>query len=363
MVWFLLPLAALCLWGVRFSGKGFHADYIAPASSTAVNGVFTVLVLMHHIQSSGAYAGAGIWDDLLIRYIHLSQLIVVPFLFFSGYGVAESLKNKPGYLLSMPKNRIAKTWLHLTLSLVPYFLLNLILGEKMGVAQVLLSTVGWDSLGNSNWFMFVILALYVLTFLSYLLAKQKKIPSAVLLSVLTCLLTAALIAAGKESYWWNTAVFFPLGVWYSYLKDKIEAILQKSNKTYWCFLALFAVLFVGAHLLFCKTQKIFFFMADGCFMMAFLLTGLMKFKIGNHVLLWLGKNLFGVYILQRLPMRLFEHFSISLNPYLYTVLVAACALLLALFVFFFLVFRHKEQGFLKTVKRKEIIIFTLPSRP
>ncbi len=29
----------------------------------------------------------------------------------------------------------------------------------------------------------------------------------------------------------------------------------------------------------------------------------------------------------------------------------ACALLLALFVFFFLVFRHKEQGFLKTVKR------------
>lgn len=329
MVWFLLPLAALCLWGVRFSGKGFHADYIAPASSTAVNGVFTVLVLMHHIQSSGAYAGAGIWDDLLIRYIHLSQLIVVPFLFFSGYGVAESLKNKPGYLLSMPKNRIAKTWLHLTLSLVPYFLLNLILGEKMGVAQVLLSTVGWDSLGNSNWFMFVILALYVLTFLSYLLAKQKKIPSAVLLSVLTCLLTAALIAAGKESYWWNTAVFFPLGVWYSYLKDKIEAILQKSNKTYWCFLALFAVLFVGAHLLFCKTQKIFFFMADGCFMMAFLLTGLMKFKIGNPVLLWLGKNLFGVYILQRLPMRLFEHFSISLNPYLYTVLVAACALLLA----------------------------------
>ena len=329
MVLFLIPLGILCLWRLRFSGRDFQLDYIAPASTTAVNGVFTVLVLMHHIMDSGGYAGAGIWDELLSRYIHLSQLVVVPFLFFSGYGVAESLKNKPGYLKSMPKNRILKTWLHLTLALVPFFFLNLYTKAAMTIPQVLLSTVGWDSLGNSNWFMFIILALYVLTFLAYLICREKKLPSAVVTTLLACALTGALIWSGKDSYWWNTAVFFPLGIWYSYLREKIEALIQKSNKIYWFWFVLFAVLFAGTHFLYCKTDKVFLFMADGCFMMAFLLTALMKFKLGNPVLAWLGKNLFGIYILQRLPMRLLEHWSVELNPYLYTVIIFAAALLLA----------------------------------
>ena len=329
---FLLPLAVLCLVGIRFSGKDFRADYCAPRATACVNGVFTVLVLMHHVITSGAYNGGGLLDEIFSRYIHLSQLIVVPFLFFSGYGIAESIKNKPGYLKKMPKNRLLTTWLHLVLALVPYFMMNLCFGEEMTVWQVLLSTIGWDSLGNSNWFMFVIFALYMLVMLGYAVCREKPVPSTILTTVLTCGLTVALIAAGKESHWWNTAIFFPLGIWFSLLRPAIEKIIQKNNIVYWVCFALSAVLFAGTHFLFCKTNKVIVFMADGAFMMAFILIGLMKFKIENAVLFWLGKNLFGIYILQRLPMRFIEHFGWQINPYIYTLLIFAIALLLA-FVF------------------------------
>ena len=37
----------------------------------------------------------------------------------------------------------------------------------------------------------------------------------------------------------------------------------------------------------------------------------------NQILIWLGKNVFGVYILQRIPMNLLKGTPISENIYLY----------------------------------------------
>lgn len=51
----------------------------------------------------------------------------------------------------------------------------------------------------------------------------------------------------------------------------------------------------------------------------------MKLKIGNSILLWLGLNLFPLYIYQRIPMITIQHYAgdewLCLHPYLY---VASC---------------------------------------
>ena len=51
--------------------------------------------------------------------------------------------------------------------------------------------------------------------------------------------------------------------------------------------------------------------------------------IGNPVLQWLGKNVFPLYILQRLPMLVLAHFGLNQNIALFMVLSLIFTLLLA----------------------------------
>lgn len=59
----------------------------------------------------------------------------------------------------------------------------------------------------------------------------------------------------------------------------------------------------------------------------FLLT--MKFEFHSRILLWLGKNLFEVYILMRIPMILFQPYMVGHN-YWYFLLCAVCTYLLVI---------------------------------
>ena len=52
----------------------------------------------------------------------------------------------------------------------------------------------------------------------------------------------------------------------------------------------------------------------------------MRLSIQNKILYWLGKNLFGLYILQRIPMIILKHLNVHLSqPYIY---VSLCFVLM-----------------------------------
>lgn len=328
MALFFIPVFITCLIGIKFSGKDFRKDYMSVEATTAINGIFTCFVLMSHIYSSATYIKGGFFDTVYDK-LNLNQLIVATFLFYSGYGIAQSVKNKPDYIEKMPKNRIFRVWLNLFMALIPYFILNLCFGTPMTAKQVILSLIGLDSLGNSNWFMLVILVLYLITYISFELFLDKYKSGTVLTTVLTGAFIAVLIICKKPAFWWNTAILYPLGMIFSEIKNKAEALITKNNAVYWICTALSAILFAGSHLLFCKTNNNIIFILDAVFMIIFITVLLMKFRIQNKALIWLGKNLFGIYILQRLPMLIIEHFNLQINKYIYTLLVTAVTVILA----------------------------------
>ncbi len=330
MAFFLIPLAALCLYGMRFTGRGFRTDYMSLQTTTAVNGIFTVLVFLCHIINTTTYQYGGIADKIFKDYINIGQLVVVTFLFYSGYGIAESLRNKPGYAKKMPYHRVFRVWLSFAAALVFWLVFDLLRHyDKLNTKKVLLSFTGWDSIGNSNWYMFVIFCLYIITCISFLLFKGRFIPSAIGVTVLSAALASALCLAGKQFYWWNTIVFYTLGMWFSLLRPYIEKIVRKNEIVYWLCFVSFAVLTAAAHYIrILRGNNQIVFIISGCFMMAFIITALMKFTVCNKALLWLGKNLFWIYILHRLPMALFGTLGIGINKYLYVLICAAVTLAL-----------------------------------
>lgn len=114
--------------------------------------------------------------------------MVAPFLFYSGYGVMESIKRKgTAYVVGIPKKRVLRALFNFDCAVVLYLVLGLVLGSSFTFKQVALSHIGWDSLGNSNWYIFTVLVLYVLTYIAFVILPTKSpYISVTVLGILVC---------------------------------------------------------------------------------------------------------------------------------------------------------------------------------
>ena len=96
--------------------------------------------------------------DLCAKF---GQLIVVMFLFFSGYGVMSAIRNKgAAYVQAMPRHRILTVLVNFDVAVVIFAVLQLLLGRVFPVNRYLLSLVGWEQIGNSNWYIVAIAILW-----------------------------------------------------------------------------------------------------------------------------------------------------------------------------------------------------------
>lgn len=79
--------------------------------TTCINGIFVVFVFLSHF---GQYEVMP-WNGILLA---IGQLMVAPFLFYSGYGIMEQIKRRGNkYIDSMPRKRILKFYVHFCMAL------------------------------------------------------------------------------------------------------------------------------------------------------------------------------------------------------------------------------------------------------
>ena len=96
------------------------------------------------------------------------------FLFYSGYGIIESIKKKGiNYVISLPRKSII-LFVKYQLILLIFVFNNILLGKKFSYKNYFLSIIFKKSLGNSNWFAYTIIFLYLYAFLAFGLIKNKK---------------------------------------------------------------------------------------------------------------------------------------------------------------------------------------------
>ena len=302
MNFILLIILVVCLYRIRFSGVGFYDDYLSKASTTCVNGVFVFFVFLRHFGEYIEYAPY----DKLFSYVaqHILQLLVVTFLFYSGYGIMCSIRKKGmDYVKAMPYHRALKVWMHFALAVLLFYCVDLLCGKKFPLSRVLLSFVGWEAIGNSNWYIFYVVITYLVTFVAFLIAdkltKKRRDILAVCLITLCSVCYMLILHPLKGKYWYNTAISFPIGMFYCLFEDKIRKIIQKNNLIYWLTSAVALVYFY-----FCYQRRESFLYYQCCVIgfIALILLGTMKFRVNNSILLWLGKYTFEIYILQRIPM-------------------------------------------------------------
>ncbi len=334
-----LLLAIVAIYGARISYHG-HPDYIAREQTDSIKGIFAIIILFSHMR--GYLPPPGDNDRLYYMTLDLiGQLMVVMFLLYSGYGVMESLKrNRQKYYDTFITHRLLKVWFMFVIAVGLYLILAIVFGHKYRTDEYIWCWIGWESIGNSNWFVFDILVLYLITYIGLSIANRLKLnlkKCAVIVLALTFVFDLFLKSSGKEAYWYDTIVSYPIGMLFSLYKPQIE----KATRGYrWigCFL-LFLVLFLASHFISMseilkvngatKMVNLLIFISTSSFFALTLVLLTMKLKIDNKALRWLGVNAFAIYILQRLAMIVCTEFELNRNSLVFAAIVIPSTLLIS----------------------------------
>lgn len=317
MIFFVAVLFLLIISGIEFSTKNeFNKDYISHSGTTAIKGIFVILVIFSH--GTGYIDVSGKFDVAYIKMQeHLDQMIVSMFIFYSGYGIMESIKKKGyAYIDTIPKRRFPQVLLNFDIAVVLFLILAATAGKFYSVGHILLSFIGWESVGNSNWYIFVILALYVITYLAFIILKKANNKKTQLAGiVITTVLSVAFVCFLKvtktsaQSWWYNTLILYSVGMWYSYFKNIIEKFLMKNDLIFLASSAILVLAYLEAYNLRSKHFALYTVWAILFTFGVVMIT--MKVKITNPVLEWFGNHVFSVYILQRIPMILLSRYGVA----------------------------------------------------
>ena len=300
----LIAIFVLALYEVKIKTEGYHLDYLSKEKTNSIKGIFILLIVLIHSNQyiiSNGYGFTNLGDGFYLWFFgHMSQLVVAMFLFYSGYGVSESFKMKGyAYAKSIPVHRILATLLNFDVAVVVFIVVCFLLSKPLSFSKCFLSLTGWETVGNSNWYIFVILLCYFYSYIAFQLKKNKPRERVLILSLL-CLLSVILLSQFKEGWWYGTILCYPAGFVFS--TYRIEII---QRKYYWCVLLLCVLTFFLLSFLPLDPFGLRYNLESVVF--AFLVIQLtLKVGINNKPLQWMGKNLFPVYIYMRLPMMIFD---------------------------------------------------------
>lgn len=181
--------------------------------------------------------------------------------------------------------------------------------------------------------MFDTLVIYLLVYISFSMVrfrsnKVREYTGCVLMTVFTGVFIYILMKTGKENYWYNSVIIFPVGCWYALLRDRIEKILMKND-------CLYMGTALQAVIVYCISfQNRWKYGIEGYTVWAVVFVAVvvlftMKVSVSSHIFTWFGEHVFSVYMLQRIPMIIFSDLGFAQNKYMFLVICIISTILLA----------------------------------
>lgn len=311
----------------------FFSDYISKERTNAIKGIFVLLVFLSHYSQYVKLD--GFYDKpYLVLQQHLNQMVVAMFLFYSGFGIAEAIKRKGfAYIKTIPTKRFLSVLINFDIAIVLFLIINFIFGKTFDIKTILLSFIGWLNVGNSNWYIFVILVLYICIYISFFCVKwgnnkYSELLGTVVLTLLTIAFVYSQMILKRPFYTYSTAILLPLGFWYSLFKDKIEKIIMKNDYIYSAVCSLCLAGYI--YFYFIRFKSIYSFSLWGIFFTLAVVLFTMKISLSNPFINWFGNHVFSIYILQRIPMMIFKNLNLfENNRYIFLILSFVITVLLA----------------------------------
>lgn len=303
MTIFLGCFIAYCLITAKYKNiflkDVVHNDNLSKESSDCINGIFVVLVFLSHFhfEIENFHKIDFVYDKF--QWL-CGQLIVCSFLFFSGFGIYESLKkDREGYTKKILCVKFPRLLLRFDICVLLYAIMQILLGNVISLKSFFLSLLTIDSLGNSNWYITYILMSYLITWLAFRFFKTDKDSIFFITIMMGVYSVLFYLINPNDSHYYVTSFIYPLGMVYSMYKDKIEEKIKKHWIMY--FIIFFGLYIISWYLWAKYSLPMITYNLISIFMMISLILFTYKVSFRGKILSILGKNVFQIYIIQHLP--------------------------------------------------------------
>ena len=244
-------LLVITLIKVKFAPKGsVHEDFLSLEQSKIMQGITAVCIIFHHLSQYITEYG-NVWKGPITIFSNMGIFFTTIFFFCSGYGLITSYKTKPDYLKTFFKKRIPTVLIPFMLSNIIYLVfVGLYFKNVESMLEGIASFFGLILINTNTWFLVEILILYVAFYFVFKNIKKTGKAMAVMGIFVVALITISLFL-GHGGYWfmgewwYNTTIFFWVGMLVAQYYDKMLAFVKKHYKwllpvTIVLFLAAFA---------------------------------------------------------------------------------------------------------------------------
>ena len=225
----------------------------------------------------------------------LGQLIVVPFLFYSGYGISERIKEDPKYLSNFVVHRILPLYLNFLVALMFYICIWAVFDGTITPYVLLKGFCLQYSFGNPTWFLFCTFYCYISTLFIFLSCNRRMYRAIFLM--LSCGVYVCCMKH-RPSFWYNTIFSYAFGAFVSLYKEEICVMVKAINKhciwrivNFTLFLLLLIALKAFPYEMLGIRENL-----SGLAFISVLVFVTCKFEIGNKVVSWLGRHVFPIYM-------------------------------------------------------------------
>ena len=295
-------LAGLCLYQARIE-KSFPASPLDLDTSAALKGIFALVVIFHHLAQR---TEAG-W--VFQNFRGVGYLCVAGFFFLSGYGIQKQVLARADYAKGFFRRRVLPILLPFGLMSVLCWVLSALCKGRIWMPWDMLFALPYgDTVVPFSWYVFSILLFYpVLLLCLKHCRKPQQLPLYIAGYALVYILLCGLL--GFSAFWYNTIPLLPLGMCFAAQEERILAFVQKRYKlcavpVWIAFLLLYPVTdrVMGAQ--YGSALCVALNWLTGSLFAAALVLLLMKVRIGNPALRYLGKHSLALYLCQGIFMEL-----------------------------------------------------------
>ena len=343
MIFLYIVIVLLSLKGIGWRREEDGGQCLSIQQCNAIKGISILLVFIGHacgyIVNHG-YSFHLIGDNLFLAINRVvGQFCVVMFLFYSGYGTELSIQNKgDDYVKRIPWRRCLTTLLNFDVAVIVFFVISLLLGKDVKLSQFFISLTAWDSIGNSNWYIFDIIACYFISFVAATITSSHRKGFFVMLVLTMMLIGVLYFFKTKETWWYDTILAYPAGAFVALNKDRFMKSVTKNYKSalLGTMVLLGAVVSLAIFVLNGRFHVMTYNLASVLFAFLVLLIT-MRIKVQNAVLIWLGTNLFPLYIYQRAPMMVMAN---SCPSFVASYPLGFCVVSLAITILIALAYRY-----------------------
>ncbi len=325
-IFFIIISLLLLLPGIKIAKRNeFHENPFSLKVTKGIAGYFAFCVLIHHIVI--IFWMIPTYNNELLLLEHIGVLIVGFFFLFSGYGLIVSYEEKENYLKTFLFRRVCTVLLPFFLCNYAYMTATLLLGNRFTMKELLLAFCGVILLNSHMWFAVEIMLLYLAFYIIFRYVRSEKLKYVSMCIFVLCLITVSFLLGhdlskdGKQinwfhgEWWYNTTLLFLLGMFLAKFRQSLIPFAQKHYK--WLltgFAAAFLLLWQATDYmllhygywtdtLFSKgyLDKLMTFSVQLPMVISFeifLLLALMKIRLHNRCLQFLGKISLELILLQ-----------------------------------------------------------------